>query len=248
MTWVKFGQERHKPPGEWAQTTIVQKVAGVAHHRVSASRFASAVKNAEVYALPYGLRLEPEPTNKFDPNAIRVIGFADTKGWMGGTKRQEWLIGYVSANTAAELKTDLISHGVPIAAELYNIFQDGGFLDFNFIVLAPPGYGHGARLKTHPVDSNSATGKRNKVAQLRAAGNLEGAIKVLLDACEAEESNTEHGLAPWCYDDLAKLFRQMRLPKEEITILERYSTFPVARGRTGERLLKRLESLRKKTV
>jgi len=41
---------------------------------------------------------------------------------------------------AAEMCEEFVSKGVPIAAELYSIYEGkNGFLDFKVIILAPPG-------------------------------------------------------------------------------------------------------------
>lgn len=98
--------------------------------------------------MPYGVELEPEPTNPKDPNAIAVYGVAEVSGLFRKRVRKRLHIGYLPRETAAEIRRDLISKGLPIAGELYSIYRGaGGFLDVNVIVLAPPGHSRSAREK-----------------------------------------------------------------------------------------------------
>lgn len=83
----KFGTDRHRPPGEWVQATMTEEVAGIVHRKGACRSWASAVARAESAKLPYGIDLEPEPSNPHDANAIRVIGHATTRGFFGGLKQ-----------------------------------------------------------------------------------------------------------------------------------------------------------------
>ena len=143
----KFGEDRHHPEGNWVKTTLIMQVAGVSNRKPDTVSFARAVGKAEAMGLLYGVRLEPEPTNRNDRNAIKVIGFADKKIYFGGTKRIEWHVGYVPPKYAARLTEDLISRGVEIAAELYRVSTRDDFVEFQIIALAPPGYGRSTRFK-----------------------------------------------------------------------------------------------------
>lgn len=135
----RFGKDRYQPEGQWVQTTIMLKVAGVQHRKDNAGEFARAVHVAEASGARYGLSLSPEPGNPHDPNAIKVFGVVGSKSWH---------IGYLDRDTAAEVTQDLISKGVPIAAELYEVWVgEEGYVDFKMLVLAPSGYGHKARLR-----------------------------------------------------------------------------------------------------
>jgi hypothetical protein len=145
----RFGQDRHKPPGDWVQTTTTLSVVGVQFRKRDARRFARAAGKAERRALFYSVRLVPQPDNPADHNAIAVHGVAVCRGWLRSGLRG-WHIGYIDRDTAAELTRDLIAKAIPIAAELYSIYEGrGGFLDFKIIVLAPPGYGMKVRLRGH---------------------------------------------------------------------------------------------------
>lgn len=135
----RFGKARHKPAGEWVQTTMMVRVAGVTYRHGAAASFAAAVQLAEQTARPYGVRLRPDPDNPADPNAIAVDGFA---------AGESWHVGFLDRDTAEEITRDLVKSGVPIAAELYEIWLgDDGFIDIKIIVLAPPGHSLKSRLK-----------------------------------------------------------------------------------------------------
>jgi hypothetical protein len=135
----RFGKDRHATPGAWVQTTMMIKVKGIQHRGSAVGAFATAVQAAERHRAYYGVTLKPEPGNSHDKNAIAVYGIASGA---------EWHLGYLDAYTAEEINRDLVSKGIPIAAELYEIWvSDEGFIDVKIIVLAPPGYGHKARVK-----------------------------------------------------------------------------------------------------
>lgn len=135
----KFGQHRYQPPGEWVQTTLVEKVVGLNHRLDNLLTFCTVVQHAERNGNPYGVELRPEPLNPYDQNAIAVDGVYAGK---------RWHLGYLDRSLASELHEDLISAGVPISAELYSIWLgDDGYADVNVIILAPAGHGHKARIK-----------------------------------------------------------------------------------------------------
>jgi len=137
----KFGRDRYRPPGAWIQTTSLLDVMGIQYRKGDAHEYARAVQTAEQKGWPYGLRLEPEPTNRHDPNAIKVIGHAVTKRFFffAPTERV-WHIGYVPREIAKELVEDLIFVNHPYAAELYSIYRGrNDFIDIEFFVLVPKG-------------------------------------------------------------------------------------------------------------
>lgn len=137
---ARYGQDRHKPDGRWVQTTAAESVVGIHHRKRDAIAFAKAARKAEQRGLVYGVHLEHQPNNPHDRNAIAVFGVADVKGWFR-RRTGEWHIGYLDRDLAADIVRDLVSKGLPVAAELYSIYEgNDGFLDFKVIVLAPPGY------------------------------------------------------------------------------------------------------------
>lgn len=143
---MKYAQDRHRPAGDWTNFTNMVSVVGVQHRRDSAAAFASAARKAERSGLIYGVNLQFEPNNPHDPNALAVIGAADRKRLFGGIQAQEWKIGYLPREVAAEVCDQLIRPGLSVGIELYSIYEGReGFVDFKIIVLAPPGHSHSAR-------------------------------------------------------------------------------------------------------
>ena len=135
----RFGKDRYKPSGVWVQTTMMVSVAGTSFRRPQAASFANAVRRAERSGARYGVRLSPEPSNPHDANAIAVYGAIDDRSWH---------VGYLDRETAEEITRDLVSQGVPIAAELYEIWVGSeGHIDIKIIVLAPSGHGVKARMR-----------------------------------------------------------------------------------------------------
>lgn len=144
----RFGKDRHRPDGKWVQATTIQKVVGVQHRKPNAQAFADAARKAENKSLQYGVQLEHQPNNPHDFNAIAVYGISEKKGFFSKSVA-EWHIGYLESELAAELVCDFLSKDIQIAAELHSIYEnDSGFLDFNVIVLAPPGHSESARRKS----------------------------------------------------------------------------------------------------
>lgn len=142
----RFGQDRHKPSGNWVQTTTVVQVAGVQHRRNAAEAFCMAVHSSEQSRRPYGVLLRPDPGNAHDPNAIAVHGFAEGKTWH---------VGFLDRDTASAITRDLLANSVAIDAELYAIWiADDGYIEIKLIVLAPPGHSMKKRLRSQRVGRN----------------------------------------------------------------------------------------------
>jgi tetratricopeptide (TPR) repeat protein len=147
MEAERFGTDRHRPDGHWVQNTPLLEVAGIEHHKHKALAFAHAVKAAERAQAAYGVRIEPEPNNRSDANAIKVIGLATVKPILGPARIEEFHVGYVDRITARELTTDLIATGHPYAAELSCVYLQNAFVAVHYHVLVPKG-SPGA-LRTH---------------------------------------------------------------------------------------------------
>ena len=107
--------------------------------KTDALAFARAVRTAEQKGWHYGVRLEPEPSNPHDPNAIKVIGHALVMPPSGAAAERSWHIGYVPREIAEELVEDLFSKNHPCAAELYGVYVDHDFIRIEFFVLVPKG-------------------------------------------------------------------------------------------------------------
>ena len=246
MTWEKYVRERDTLVGEWAQTTLIEKVVGVDDRKPDAHAFAEAAAKAEKLGVAYGLRLEFEAGNPRGSNSIRVFGYAETRGWIGKARQTEWHIGYLSEELAAELQKDVISAGLPISAELLGIFEEGEHLDFSLIVLAPKGFERGVRIQAMRASEKIAEPPAKKISRLINEKNYDEAINLLLDCCDAEEASsrsTKQGVAPWCYEELAKLFRKLKFRDEEIAILKRYQQQIKAADVGSKKLIARMEKL-----
>ncbi|MEO9340770.1 HIRAN domain-containing protein [Mesorhizobium sp. SB112] len=102
-------------------------------------RLFCAVQAAERSNGHYGIEFRPYPNNAHDRNAIAVDGVV-------GNRRLH--IGYLDRKTAKAVHDDLLSKGIPVAGEIYNLWASGDdYLEVKFFVLAPPGNGVKARLK-----------------------------------------------------------------------------------------------------
>jgi len=85
------------------------------------------------------------------------------------------------------------------------------------------------------------------VKDLKRGGNLgelESLLLEIVDAAEAEARSSRWGVAPWCYEELAKLYRKLKDPEREVQILERFAAQRHAPGASPPRLLARLEKAR----
>lgn len=85
-----------------------------------------------------------------------------------------------------------------------------------------------------------------EVQALRQAGDVSGAERLLLaliESTEHESHATGQGVAPWYYEELAKLYHQQRNTTAERAILERFAYQRHAPGVTPAQLLERLRRL-----
>ncbi len=137
MAQEKFGQDRYLPEGDWSSAVEAAAVAGTKFRKNQAHEFAKAVKSAEKSGLEYGLELEPEPDNRADPNAIKVIGFAETAGWFGRVQFQEWHVGYLQKDLAKSLRKEMLAEDADVVAELHHVTVDGEKVNIEMSVLKP---------------------------------------------------------------------------------------------------------------
>ena len=96
-----------------------------------------------------------------------------------------------------------------------------------------PGYYKGRHYTTYAFD----------IKQLKREGKLQEAEKLLLElinATEIENSTEQLGVAPWYYEELAKVYRKRKEYNKEISTLERFSRQNHAPGVTPPKLLERL--------
>ena len=101
-----------------------------------------------------------------------------------------------------------------------------------------PGFLRGRHFTTYIQDVNN----------LKKSGNIAEAEKLLLELVNAteKESRVENtGVAPWYYEELAKIYRKTKDYQKEVSILERFSKQKHARGVGPKKLLERLEKAKK---
>jgi len=87
----------------------------------------------------------------------------------------------------------------------------------------------------------------DEVRQLKSHGQVEAAERLLLELVAATEgeSRTEGcGVAPWYYEQLARLYAKQKESTKEIAILERYDAQRHAPGVSPSKLAARLEKAR----
>ena len=100
-----------------------------------------------------------------------------------------------------------------------------------------PGYYRGRHYTTYVSD----------VKDLKRSGRLEDAEALLLglvEATEAQSAEENCGVAPWYYEELAKIYRRRRAYEMEVRILERFARQTHAPGVKPGKLLDRLERAR----
>lgn len=136
------GRDRHRPAGSWVIATPRIKVVGIQHRFDDVRGWAEGVRLAEKAGRYYGVELVPEPDNRHDPNAIKVIGLCDFNG-----KRLDYHIGYLAREWAEDIQTSFLAEGIPIACELYSVFNTLEFIDVNLLILAPPGNSYSKRMR-----------------------------------------------------------------------------------------------------
>ena len=76
------------------------------------------------------------------------------------------------------------------------------------------------------------------------ATELERLLLQLVDATEAEARKQQSGVAPWYYEEAAKLYRKHKDFAREVEILERFARQRHGLGARNKTLLERLEKAR----
>lgn len=86
-----------------------------------------------------------------------------------------------------------------------------------------------------------------RVLEYKKAGKLEEAEELLIhlvDATEAESMKDGRGVAPWYYEELAKIYRKWDNYSKEIEILERFKMQKHSPGVKPPILIERLEKIK----
>lgn len=210
------------------------EVAGISFRKGDAAAFAAS-KNG-------WLELERETDNKYDKNAIKVIGCS--KGFFG-TKRR--FIGYVPKDVSKKV----MEHGFwgKVKPRLFKTYiGDSGFVEILFQILGPKGQ----KYQFDPPRSQEGghyTEYVERVKQLKAANRPDEAIELLLKLVNQTEKEARGhgkgmGVAPWYYEQLAVIYRKEKRYSDEVQILERYENQPKAPGAGSEKLAERLVKAR----
>jgi len=100
-----------------------------------------------------------------------------------------------------------------------------------------PGYYNGRHFTTYI----------NEVKELKRQRNYIEAEKLLLELVSATESQDKvdkFGVAPWYYDELAKIYRKQKDYANELAILKRFSKRRHGPGVKPPRLIERLEQVK----
>ena len=137
MKHGRFGQDKYQPKGDWAYATGMLEVAGAFFRKENVLKFAKAVFESESSNNKYGIKLVSDPLNPHDENAIKIMGYAERKGFLGSLNQQHWHIGFVNRDTAKYLTEKFVSRGVEINAELNSLYFDDDIRAPWYKVLAP---------------------------------------------------------------------------------------------------------------
>jgi hypothetical protein len=115
--WRDYGQIT-RPDAQHTRCSHPLAVIGLKERIASFIAFADAADHAAKKGLRFGLEIEPDPSNTLTANALKVIGVAQTKSWLGKLSAQQWDLGHIWHVAADEIHRDLVAKGVPIAAEI----------------------------------------------------------------------------------------------------------------------------------
>lgn len=122
--WESWKPNRSsRPPGDWRQFRLADRVAGLKHRKADLGRFGEGAARAEKLGLDFGLLLQRQPDNRFDKNAIMVLGrwTARNKRWFRPATEsvEQAQIGWIDRETAEHLA--LAGPDFPLAAEFYEM-------------------------------------------------------------------------------------------------------------------------------
>lgn len=116
---------------------IAFDVAGIAHRRDAALRFAKAALKCEKANRHYGVVGLRDHDNPHDSNAIMIIAQWVERGWFGGEKSRNVQVGYVPADMAAAIVEAYGATRNPDLS-LYSVYlADDGYVDIKVIALRP---------------------------------------------------------------------------------------------------------------
>lgn len=205
-------------------------VAGLQHHKGAAILFAGSKH-------PW-VELLPEPTNKYDKNAIVVLGC--WRGWWWTSRRPIGFIPRGLAQTVAEsglfpviqprLKMTYLSAYYFVEVQIQLVGPKDKYADF----VNP----------TVPENIKHYTDVVEAVKAFKSTKRYAEAESLLLQILPSVEKDNEYGIAPWYHEQLAIIYRKQKRYADEVAVLERYARAEKAPGVKPEKLAKRLVKAR----
>lgn len=245
--WWAFTFPPNRPEGgPWRISLGSVEVAGTQHHHDDVSSFVHEVQatqnQVKLKQFPFSVILEAEPGNRYDRNAVKVLGKTDVHP---GSR----LLGYLPRDVAAALTGSELP---PAEAVRYFERDDYSELKINLLERKPTRAEVVAEEKVRlealdvdalRIDLREASSEYIDMARaLKRADRSEDAAKILEKLIDAHESGERAPPAAW--KDLAVLYRQRKDYAAEVLLLERYMAGAIPRGRTGEELQERIERAR----
>lgn len=120
----KYHKDEQKIPTGFQKYSEEIGVAGIQHRRDAATKFVNSANQ--------WLEFEPEPLNKFDSNAIKVLGCCKLENEISKIH-----VGYVPALMAKQIKKSLIEEFRPRLYKTY--IGESGYVEIEFQLLGPKG-------------------------------------------------------------------------------------------------------------
>lgn len=205
------------------------EVSGVKFRKDDASAFAS--RNDDIW-----LEFERDEENKYDKNAIKVIGCGKET-----LRTVRYFIGYVPK----EVSKLIIEGGFwgQVRPRLLKTYVgSSGYVEILFQILGPVGKKYVFR-QTREIKGGHYTENVDRVNQLIQDKQYDDAKDLLLrliDQIEEEARHKKHGVAPWYYEQLANIYRKEKHLQSEVEILERFEKQPKSPGALVKKLTDRL--------
>lgn len=233
MTSNKYHLQEQEIPDGYEIFEERLEVSGIQYRKNDALAFAT--KTDGIW-----LEFEREENNKYDRNAIKIIGCSKE---LFVAKKS--FVGYVPKEIAKLIIEGGFWEQVkPRLLKIYVGKQD--FVEILFQLLGPKGKKYDFK-QTKDVKGGHYTDYVDRVKQLIREKQHNEAIELLLrliDEVEEEAKREGHGVAPWYYDQLANIYKKEKRTADEIKILERFEKQPKAPGSSTKWLEKRLEQMR----
>jgi hypothetical protein len=117
------------PIGDWKRASELLSVKGIQYRRSDALKFTKLALISHKEYRPFGLLIEPEPSNPEDENALKVMG------WSGNKTIHLGYVDRVEASRQSERYP-----GARLAAEFYSLYlSSSDFIDVRFFLCVPGG-------------------------------------------------------------------------------------------------------------